>query len=155
MPGSRYVAELRNFNMNETSKTNSLLGEALLREEPPNPTEYKEYRMKLELALNRAERWERMTFHVCWISMLSAIGLSFVGASRIFGSFDPYDSSATLLSVVLAVIYVLACIAFPLSLASLYSRFRPRVSRARQALADAKIDQLQREVEALREGRGE
>lgn len=134
--------------------TNSL-GAALLREDTPNKSEYEEYRMNLKLALNRAERRERITFHVCWVSMLLAFGLSFVGGSKILGSFDPYDDTATLLSIALGVIYVLACIAFPLSLASLYSRFRPRIRTVKQEITHAKIDQLQREVEGLRERLGE
>lgn len=134
--------------------TNSLRA-ALLREETPNKSEYEEYRMNLELALNRAERLERITFHVCWVSMLLAFGLSFVGGSRIFGSFDPYDDTANPLSIALGVIYVLACIASPLSLASLYSRFRPRIRSMKHEITDAKIEQLQREVERLREQFGE
>lgn len=134
--------------------TNSL-GAALLREDTPDESAYEEYRMHLELALDRAKRLERITFHVCWISMLLAFGLSFVGGSRILGSFDPYDDAATPLSITLGALYVLACIAFPLSLASLYSRFRPRIRSIKQGITDAKIDQLQREVEGMRERLGE
>ena len=100
--------------------------------------------MNLHWALNRAERRERITFHICWVSMLVAWGLSFVGGLRIIGSFDPYDPTATLLSVGTGVVFVLACIVFPLSLASLYSRFRPRLQRIRQEIAGVEIGNLQR-----------
>jgi hypothetical protein len=106
--------------------------------------------MNLHLVLNRAERRERITFHICWVSMLVAWGLSFVGGLRIIGSFDPYDPTATAFSVATGVIFVLTCIVFPLSLASLYSRFRPRLQRIRQEICDFEIGKLQREIEALR-----
>lgn len=141
--------------MIEPPEPTNLLRSALLREETPNKSEYEEYRMNLELALNRAERLERITFHVCWISLLLAFGLMFVGGSRIFGSFDPYEETANPLSVAIGVIYVLACIAFPLSLASLYSRFRPRIRSIKHEITDAKLEKLQQEVERLREQLGE
>jgi len=106
--------------------------------------------MNLHLALKRAERGERIAFHICWVSMLLAWGLSLVGGLRIIGSFDPYDPAATLLSVATGLVFVLACIVFPLSLASLYSRFRPRLQRIRQEISDVEIGKLQREIKALR-----
>ena len=107
--------------------------------------------MSLELALSRAQRRETIAFHVCWVSMLVAMVLMFVGGSRVVGSFDPYDVTATPWSMALAVIWVLANIAWPLSLASVYSRFRPRIRRLKQDASDAKMDQLERSVEQLRE----
>ncbi len=111
--------------------------------------------MNLELALNRAERFETFAFHICWASLLVAVVLMFVGGSQVVGSFDPYDERANSLSITLGVIYVLVNIAWPLSLASLYSRFRPRIRSVKQEISDAKIDKLQREVEELREQLGE
>lgn len=136
--------------MSEHRHKNSL-GAALLREETPDKTKYEEYRMSLELALSRAQRREIIAFHVCWVSMLVAMVLMFVGGSRVVGSFDPYDDTATPLSITLGVIWVLANIAWPLSLASVYSRFRPRIRRLKQDASDAKMDQLERSVEQLRE----
>lgn len=129
--------------------TNSLRA-ALLREETPDKSEYERYRMNLELEINRVERLERATFHVCWISMLLAGGLTFVGGTKLFGSFDPYDDTANPLSISLAVIYVISAIIFSLSLASYYSRFRPRTRALKQENSDAKIEQLQQEIEELR-----
>lgn len=139
--------------MDEIKDPKGSLGAALIRQDRPSESDYEEYRMELETALKRAERRGRLAFHICWSSMLVAIGLSLVGASRVFGSFDPFDRSANLLTLVLGVIYVLACIAFPLSLASWYSRFRPRGHVIRQQIAEAKIDQLGRDIEAARKGR--
>lgn len=141
--------------MAEVPKTNGSLGEGLLREETVIESEYEEYRMKLELALIRAERSERIVFHVCWISFLLSFALTFVGGSRIVGSFDPYGKTANPLSIALGVLYVLATIAWPLSLASVYSRFRPRIRDIKQEISESKIDQLQHEVEQLREKLGE
>lgn len=126
------------------------LSAALLRAETLDKSKYEEYRMNLELALNRAERFEKIAFHTCWASLLVAVVLSFVGGSKVVGSFDPYDERANPLSITLGIIYVLASIAFPLSLASSYSRFRPRIRSVKQEISDAKIDKLQREVEELR-----
>jgi uncharacterized membrane protein len=141
--------------MFEQGKLKRSLGAALLREETLDKSAYEEYRMNLELALNRAERFEKIVFHICWASLLVALVLMFVGGSQVVGSFDPYDETANPLSITLGIIYVLANIAWPLSLASLYSRFRPRIRSEKQELSDAKIDNLQREVEELREGLGE
>ena len=127
----------------------SPLRAALLREETLDESKYEEYRMNLHLALNRAERRERITFHICWVSMLVAWGLSLVGGLRIIGSFDPYDPTATAFSVATGVIFVLACIVFPLSLASLHSRFRPRIHRIRQEIGTVKTGKLQRQIKTL------
>lgn len=136
--------------MAEAPNPQKLFREALLDEENINISEYEEYRMNLELALNRAERFERITFHICWITLLLSFGLMFVGGTQVVGAFDPTDSKANPLSITLGVIYVLACIAWPLSLASLYSRFRPRIRNIKQEISEAKIDDLQREVQQLR-----
>ena len=137
--------------MSEQQRHENSLGAALLREETHDETKYEEYRMSLELALNRAQRRERIAFHVCWVSMLVAMVLMFVGGSGVVGSFDPYDDTATPLSITLAVIWTLANVAWPLSLASVYSRFRPRIRHLKQDASDARIDQLERSVEKLRE----
>ena len=127
------------------------ISSALLRAAKPDESGYEAYRMKLESALNRAERVERITFHIGWVSFLTSVTLSLVGGTQIAGSFDPYDANANPLSITLATIYVLASIAWPLSLASLYSRFRPRIRSVKQEINDARNEQLQREVKELRE----
>ena len=105
--------------------------------------------MSLELALNRAERNERITVHVCWIAFLLAVVLMFVGGSKVVGSFDPWAKDANPLSITLGVIYVLASITWPLALAVGFSRFRPRIKNLKLEMTDAKIDELQRQVEKL------
>lgn len=148
--------------MVEDPNRRSSLGDGLLREETIDESRYKEYRMNLELALNRAERFERITFHVCWIALLWGIVLMFVGGTQVVGAFDPTDSRANPLSITLGVVYVVANITWPLALASLYSRFRPRIRNLKQQISDTKIDrledkidQLQRELEQLRGRLGE
>lgn len=141
--------------MSEVPNRKNSFGDALLREDPINEPDYKEYRMNLELALNRAERFERITFHVCWVTFLLSWCLAFVGGTKVVGGFDPYDQNATPLSIALGVVYVITCIAWPLSLASLYSRFRPRIREIKEEINTSKIDQLQQEVEQLREKLGE
>lgn len=137
--------------MFEVPNRKNSFGDALLREEPINEPDYKEYRMNLELALNRAERFERITFHVFWVTFLLSWCLAFVGGTQVVGGFDPYNQNATPLSITLGVVYVITCIAWPLSLASLYSRFRPRIREIKEEIRESKIDQLQREVEQLRD----
>ena len=111
--------------------------------------------MNLDLALSRDERLEKVAFHVCWVSFLLALILMFVGGSQVVGSFDPYDDNANPVSITLGVVWVLASIAWPLALASVYSRFRPRIRNLRQHISDAKIDKLQHEVDKLKEQLGE
>ena len=141
--------------MAEVPNPKQSFGAELLREETIDESEYQEYRMNLELALNRAERFEKIAFHVCWVSLLLSFGLMFVGGSQIVGAFDPFSKNANPLSIALGIVYVLACIAWPLSLATLYSRFRPRIRNIKQEISESKIDQLQREVEQLRNRLGE
>jgi len=136
--------------MNAFLNQPNLLRAGLLREEALDESRYEEYRMNLDLELNRTERRERMTFHICWVSLLLAWGLSLLGGLRVIGSFDPYDKTATALSIATGAAYVLACIVFPLSLAALYSRFRPRLQRIQQLIGDAETGKNKRENEALR-----
>ena len=58
--------------MTEQNKPAGTLRDALLQEEPPNPSEYEEYRMNLETALNQAQRQAKIAFHTCWVAFLQA-----------------------------------------------------------------------------------
>jgi hypothetical protein len=74
----------------------------------------------------------------------------FVGGSRVLGSFDPFDKDATLISVTLGVIYVVAAVLFPLSFGFYFARYRPGVRQARDHIRDASILTIQREISELR-----
>lgn len=137
--------------MGDQRKRELSLRTALLQAEPFNQSDYEEYRMNLELALTRAERLERTTFHVCWVALALACILTFVGGTEVVGAFDPYSDNATPLSIGLGVIYVTANITWLLALASHYSRFGPRIRRVKQEIMAAQIEQLRHEVERLRE----
>jgi hypothetical protein len=120
-------------------------------DEPFVQSHYKEYRMSLEAALNRAERNERLSFHACWIGFLLAFVLMFVGGTQILGSFDPTDDRATAVSIALASIYALAMLTWPLAAAFYFSRVRPRIKRIKEDIRDAEIAELKRDVAELRD----
>ena len=130
-------------------------------EEPANGTYYGEYRMNLESALVTAERRERITTYVAGISFIVGVALMFVGGTRIVGDFDPWSKEATPLSIGVGIVYVLACVTFPLALAIGFSRYRRRVHTLKDQLRDTLLLDLRREVRELREqvesfaGRGE
>jgi hypothetical protein len=136
--------------MTDSPDTTRFSARLLLQDEPLTDAEIQEYRMKLENTLSTAERRKRLAGRVVVASFAVNLVLMFVGGSKIFGSFDPTDKDATLLSSALGVIYILAVIIFPLSLASYVSRFWPNVWRARQDLTDATMLELQREIRELR-----
>lgn len=119
-------------------------------EETIHSPRYEEYRMNLQTALSRAERNERWTFNLGWISFLLALILMFVGGSKVVGAFDPTDTRANPLSITLGIIYFLANITWPLALASHYSRFRPIRLELKGKLRDAEIADLKHEVAELR-----
>lgn len=106
--------------------------------------------MKLEQALTAAERREKLARRLVLASCLVNVGLMFVGGLHLFGSFDPWSKDATVVSVTLGIIYVLAAVIFPISLASYYSRFRPKVREAKEDLRDASLLALQSELSELR-----
>lgn len=120
-------------------------------DEPLNESDYKDYRMNLNVALDRVERNEKILYHVCWVSFLLAMILMFVGGSGIAGSFDPTSDQATPVSISLGVVYLLASVTWPLAAASLYSRIRPKIRRIRDEIRDANILELRRELKELRE----
>ena len=128
------------------------MSDKLLEEDPMLAgEEYERYRAKLTSALARAEFRECLAYRVCLVSVVIGFSLMFVGGSRLFGSFDPWDSTATPLSIALGSVYVVATILFWVLLASYYSRFRPNSRRAQDALRDEQICQLERSVAELRE----
>ncbi len=136
--------------MTNPQKTGRLAAGLLEHEDPLNEAEYKEYRMRLEDALTRAERNEKMTGVLSVTCFVVALILMFVGGSRVLGSFDPWSKDATILSVTLGVIYCVAGVVFWISLASYFSRFRPRTRQARDSIRDANIIELRREIGELR-----
>ena len=112
--------------------------------------EYRAYRARLERALAGAERRERVVFLVCSASCVAMVTLMFVGGTGVLGEFDPWSKGATAWSVAAAVAYVLSTAVFFLSIASYYSRFRPRSKRAREQLREASILELQGQLREMR-----
>jgi hypothetical protein len=126
-------------------------GKELLRQdERLNESEYKEYRMKLEDSLNRAERNEKLVGRIVAICFIVAFALMFVGGSQVLGSFDPWDDGATIISVTLGVIYCIAAVVFWVGLASYFSRFRPQTREAKENIRDARLLELERQIQVLR-----
>ena len=128
------------------------LAERLLQQDTDsNDRQYKDYRMQLEIALKTAEQREKIVSWIVAVSLITSLAGMFAGGSRVFGAFDPWDKDATILSVSLGVIYVIAVIIFWFSLASYFSRFRPRVSKVKEEIRDAKIELLQQEIFELKQ----
>lgn len=135
--------------MSKSTEIGNFAMQLLRQDGPLSSTEYKEYRTKLARALTEAERREKLVRRIAWSSFVVANALMFVGGSRVFGSFDPWSKDATLMSLVLGVIYVLAAIIFPISLASYFSRFRPKVKQLEELLRDTTMLALQGEISEL------
>ena len=124
----------------------------LLRQDIPlSDSQYREYRQKLEEALRAAERRERLAYRVVLGSCVVMLALMFLGGSRWLGAFDPWSKDATIMSVVAGVVYLFATVTFFLTLASYYSRFRPRVRDTKEQLRDLALLDLQRQLCELRE----
>lgn len=117
---------------------------------PPSDAQYKEYRMKLDLALDLSRRREVIVGRIAVVSFVVSLTLMFVGGSRVIGDFDPWSRQATPLSILAGLVYVLATITCALSLASYFSRFRPATRAAEERLRDAAIADLQRQLHELR-----
>jgi hypothetical protein len=134
----------------------SFASRLLRQDEPLSDAQYQEYHRKLEGAFRAAERRERLAGRVVIGSCVVSLTLMFVGGSKLLGAFDPWSKDATIWSVAAGVVYFLATGLFFLSLASYYSRFRPRVRDAKERLRDAAILDLQRQLRELHEqaGRG-
>jgi hypothetical protein len=126
-------------------------GKELLRQDDwLNESEYKEYRMKLENSLNRAERNEKLVGRIVATCFVVAFALMFVGGSRVLGSFDPWDDGATIISVTLGVVYCIAAVVFWVGLASYFSRLRPQTREAKDNIRDARLLELERQIQVLR-----
>lgn len=127
------------------------LAAALLRQDPfPSEAQYQEYRHMLDQALQRAERRLTWTGRVVIASAIVSLTFLFIGGSKLLGDFDPWAKEATPLSVAAGVVYLVATALFVLSLASYYSRFRPRVRETREQMRDMVILDLQRQLRDLR-----
>jgi hypothetical protein len=136
--------------MTDPRHTDSFASQLLRQEDGLSDSQYREYREKLERALEKAMRRERLVYWVCAVSCVVMVTLSFVGGSKVLGDFDPWSKGANFWSVTAGVVYVLATILFFLSLASYYSRFRPATRDAGERLRDASILELQQQVRELR-----
>lgn len=135
--------------MAEQNPMNSLSSQLLAQESSNADPQYREYREQLARALSTARRRERIAYWICAVSGPISFALMFVGGSGILGSFDPWDKTATPLSIGLAVIFLISSIVFWVLLASFYSRFRPRTRAAENNLRDAQLLQLASQLEAL------
>ena len=112
---------------------------------------YKEHRMQLEHQLIQAESHKRLAKRVVVGALLVAAAVFPILASHVFGGPDPYDKDATVFSIAAGGVYIVACAVFFIGMASYYSRFTPRVRRAREELRDESIRELCREVAELRQ----
>ena len=136
--------------MANSEKKTRFAAQLLQQDEPVSDTQYKEYRMKLDIALTKAERREQVARHVVVVSCVVSFALMLVGGSRILGDFDPWSRDATILSVVLGVVYCIAVVTWLLAMASYFSRFRPRVRDIKEQIRDTAILALQCEIADLR-----
>jgi hypothetical protein len=123
-------------------------------DDPLSDAQYQEYRRGLDDALRAAERRERLAGRVAVGSCAVSLTLMFVGGSKLIGDFDPWSKGASVVSVAAGVVYLLATTLFFLSLASYYSRFRPRVRDVKERLRDLVLLDLQRQIRELREQAG-
>ena len=112
--------------------------------------QYQEHRMQLEQQLIRAESRERLTKRVVIGALLTAVAAFAVLASQALGSPDPGDKDATIWSVAAGVIYALAWATVFIGVASYYSRFLPRVRRAREELQAQTIREIRSDIQELR-----
>lgn len=136
--------------MTDSQQRNPFVTQLLRQDHSLKETEYKEYRMQLEQALTRTERREKLTLRVAFITGPLAFVLLIIGGSGVVGGFDPWDKDATPLSITLAVVYAVCAALFPLSIASYYSRYRPRIRDLQERLRDASIQSLRGEIAELR-----
>ena len=137
--------------MGKADASGNLRSKLLQQDESIHSERYKEHRMQLEHRLIQAESHRRLTKRVVVGALLIAAALFPVAASRVFGSPDPYDKDATFFSIAVGGMYIVACAMFFIGMASYYSRFTPRVRRAREELRDESIRELRREVAELRQ----
>jgi hypothetical protein len=136
--------------MTESHQPDSFASQLLGQDKAVDESDYREYRMKLEVALTTAERREKIAGITAAVAFGIGLVLMFVGGSRVVGSFDPWSRDATVLSITLGVIYCIALVVWPVAMASYFSRFRPRAQAIKEQIRDTNILALQSEVAALR-----
>lgn len=136
--------------MNSSPEISGFAMKLLKQDEPLSQSDYKEYRMKLENALTSAERREKLAGRVAGVSVAVSVVLMFVGGSNLLGSIDPWSKDATMASMALGVVFVLATLSALFSLATYYSQFRPQVRDVKEQLRDASILALHGELSELR-----
>lgn len=139
--------------MTKSHDPNSFASQLLRQDEALSDSQYQDYRRKLEQALLRAQRRERLAY---WISVTSGVIwfgllLTIMFFRRSIGDLDPWSKNANVWSVAVGLAYVVSVVAFFLSLASYYSRFRPGTREAKERLRDASILELQRQIGQLRQ----
>jgi len=137
--------------MNERYIPENFGSELLRQDELLNSERYKEHRMQLEHQLARAEARERLSKHVVVASILVATSAFFILASRGFRGAVPFDKDATAFTIAVSVAYTLAWVVFFVGVAAYFSRFLPRVRRAREELREETMRELRREVADLRQ----
>lgn len=136
--------------MDNSRPANRLASQLLQLDEPLNDSQYKEYRMSLETALTLAQRREKRAAWVAGVAFAVSLILMFVGGSEIVGDFDPWSPRATFLSSTLGVIYFVANIVWPVSLASYFARFRPKIRDIKEQIRDTSLLALHSEIAELR-----
>ena len=118
--------------MTEPSSSKAAFQDNLARLETIPNDKYEKYRMKLNIEIEKTIYRERVATHLCWVSLALSIVLMYVGGSKVLGSFDPYSDTANPLSIALGVVFIVANIVWPISLASVLSRFMPRLRALRE-----------------------
>ena len=137
--------------MSERYVPENFRSELLRQDELLDSERYKEHRMQLEHQLARAESRERLAKHVVIGAILVAtLAFSILGL-RGFRGADPFDKEATAFTIAVGVAYTLAWVVFFVGVASYFSRFLPRMRRAREELREETIRELRREVADLRQ----
>ena len=131
------------------NKSKHLSQELLAQDAALSGENYSSYRRQLDAALQRAERREIQAHRVCLISGIVSFTLMFVGGSKAFGSFDPWDKAATPVSILLGAVFWVSSIMYWVLLASYYSRLRPNTRRSQERVRDEQLQQLQRSVTEL------
>ncbi|MEX1229191.1 MAG: hypothetical protein WEB58_03050 [Planctomycetaceae bacterium] len=107
--------------------------------------------MTVESQLLQAESREKLAKRIVVGALLTAAAVFPLLASRAFGGADPFDKDATVFSIGLGAVYCIAWAVAFIGIASYYSRFLPRVRRAREELRDETIRDMRREIGELRQ----
>lgn len=137
--------------MTNSRDPDSFASQLLKEDESMHGQAYQGYRQKLEQALVIARRREKLTY---WIGLTSgliwfAMVLTIMFFGEKIGDLDPSSDDANIWSVTISVAHTLAVVVFFLSLASYYSRFRPRTRQSREDFRDWQLAQLESRVAVL------